>query len=94
VKDILERIPRGIGTRKVFLENGAPVNRRKHQRNYSSTVKKADLADFTFHDFRHATINNTRLAGNDYFWFMAQSGHKTMSIFWVYPSFPNGVNLG
>lgn len=81
VMDLLKQMPRGIGTRRVFLENGQPVHQRKIQRNFKSAVEKAELGDFTFHDLRHCAINNMRLAGNDYFMIMAQSGHKTMSVF-------------
>ena len=78
---LLQNLPRGIGSRRVFLNDGVPVHQRQLQRNYTSAVKKAKLGDFTFHDLRHCAINNMRLAGNDYFMIMAQSGHRTMSVF-------------
>ena len=65
----------------MFLKDGQAVPRRQLQREYKKAVIEANLGDFTFHDLRHAAINNMRLAGNDYFMIMAQSGHKTMSVF-------------
>jgi integrase len=81
VQSILEHQPRGIKTRRVFLREGIPVHQRQLQREFKKAVNEAKLGDFTFHDLRHAAINNMRLAGNDYFVIMAQSGHKTMSVF-------------
>jgi len=37
--------------------------------------------DFTFHDFRYTCVNNWRKEGHDYFRIMADSGHKTISVF-------------
>ncbi len=76
---MLKSIPRGIRSRRVFLKEGEPV--KEFQRDYRQAVKDAELGDFTFHDLRHCAINNMRLAGNDYFSIMAQSGHKTMAVF-------------
>jgi len=81
VAEVLNGIPRGIRLRNVFLMDGEPVPRRKMQRDYKKAIEATELGDFTFHDLRHAAINNMRLAGNDYFVIMAQSGHKTMSVF-------------
>lgn len=81
VIEIMARLPRGIRERKVFLKDGKSVSQRQIQRDYRIAVKDANLGDFTFHDLRHCAINNMRLAGNDYFMIMAQSGHKTMSVF-------------
>jgi len=36
----------------------------------------SNLGDFTFHDLRHCSINNLRLAGNDQFVIKQASGHK------------------
>ena len=41
----------------------------------------SSLGDFTFHDLRHCSINNLRLAGNDQFVIKQSSGHKTDSAF-------------
>lgn len=49
--------------------------------SYNTALKKAGIEDFTFHDLRHCSVNNLRLAGNDYFTIMAASGHKTVSTF-------------
>ena len=76
---MLSSLPRGIRSRRVFLKEGEPV--KEFQREYRQAVKDAGLGDFTFHDLRHCSINNLRLAGNDYFSIMAQSGHKTMAVF-------------
>ena len=81
VQALINSLPRGIGTRKVFLKDGKPVEQRQLQRDFKKAVVTSELGDFTFHDLRHAAINNMRLAGNDYFMIMAQSGHKTMSVF-------------
>jgi len=49
--------------------------------SYNTALKKAGIENFTFHDLRHCSVNNLRLAGNDYFTIMAASGHKTVSTF-------------
>jgi integrase len=79
VKNMLERLPRGLHTDRVFLRNGKPFDEIK--RSYKTACRKACIEDFTFHDLRHCALNNLRLAGNDYFRIMAISGHKTMSVF-------------
>jgi hypothetical protein len=42
---------------------------------------KAQVANVTFHDLRHAFVTNARRAGIDYFRIMAITGHKTMAVF-------------
>jgi integrase len=79
VRSMLERLPRGIHTDRVFLKDGRPFDDFK--KAYTAACKKALIEDFTFHDLRHCALNNLRLAGNDYFKIMAISGHKTMSVF-------------
>ena len=79
VKEVLETLPRGLHTERVFLLQGKPL--REFKNVYRSACKQAGLEDFTYHDLRHCAINNLRLAGNDYFKIMAMSGHKTMSVF-------------
>jgi len=54
---------------------------KEFQRDYRQTVKDTELGDFTLHDLRHCAINNMRLAGNDYFSILAQSGQMTMAVF-------------
>jgi integrase len=79
VKEVLETLPRGLHTERVFLFQGKPLQEFKNA--YRSACKQAGLEDFTYHDLRHCAINNLRLAGNDYFKIMAMSGHKTMNVF-------------
>ncbi len=79
VKEVLQKLPRGLHTERVFLKNGKPFNEFKHA--YNTAKKKAGIEDFTFHDLRHCAINNMRLAGNDFFKIMAVSGHKTTAVF-------------
>ena len=83
IRVMLENLPRGIRTNRVFLNRGKPI--RSFSGNYKSqwnkAVSESGLGDFTFHDLRHCAINNLRLAGNDYFTIMSISGHKTTSVF-------------
>jgi integrase len=79
VKAILERLPRGLYTDRVFLRNGQSFNEIKH--SFQTACRRAGIDDFTFHDLRHCALNNLRKAGNDFFQIMAMSGHKTMSVF-------------
>jgi integrase len=79
VRKMLELLPRGLHTKRVFLHKGKPFESMKN--SYKNAVSKTGLGDFTFHDLRHCALNNLRLAGNDYFKIMALSGHKTMSVF-------------
>jgi len=79
MKAVLERLPRGIHSARVFLRHGKPFDDFK--KAYSAACKRAQIEDFTFHDLRHCAINNLRLSGYDYFRIMAVSGHKTMSVF-------------
>lgn len=79
VRKILQTLPRGLHTNRVFLRDGKPLGDIK--RSYRTACNKASLGDFTFHDLRHCAINNLCQAGNDYFRVMAISGHKTMSVF-------------
>ena len=83
IRAMLESLPRGIRTNRVFLNRGKPI--RSFSGNYKSqwnkAVSESGLGDFTFHDLRHCAINNLRLAGNDHFTIMSISGHKTTSVF-------------
>jgi integrase len=79
VKAILEKLPRGLHTDRVFLRRGKPFDEIKN--SFQSACDEAGIKDFTFHDLRHCALNNLRLAGNDYFKIMSMSGHKTMSVF-------------
>jgi integrase len=79
VREMLEKLPRGLRTNRVFLRQGKPFDEFK--RAFKTTCKDAGIEDFHFHDLRHCAINSLRMAGNDYFRVMAMSGHKTMSVF-------------
>jgi integrase len=82
VRVILESLPRGLHTERVFLRNGQPFDEIKH--SFQAACRRAEIKDFTFHDLRHCAINNLRRAGNDFFQIMAMSGHRTMSVFQRY----------
>jgi len=79
VRELLQGLPRGLHTDRVFLHGGKPVKEFKNA--FTAACVRAGLKDFTFHDLRHCAVNNLRLAGNDFFRIMAISGHKTMSVF-------------
>jgi integrase len=79
VKTVLESLPRGLHTDRVFLRNGQPFEDMKH--SFQSACERAKIENFTFHDLRHCALNNLRKAGNDFFQIMALSGHKTISVF-------------
>ena len=79
VKTILENLPRGLHTDRVFLRDGRPFGWMKH--SFRSACRRAGIENFTFHDLRHCALNNLRKAGNDFFQVMALSGHKTMACF-------------
>jgi integrase len=79
VKTMLDTLPRGLHTDRVFLFDGKPFNEFK--RSWKTALKNAGIKDFVFHDLRHCALNNLRRAGNDFFQIMALSGHRTMSVF-------------
>lgn len=79
VKVMLESLPRGLHTDRVFLFDGKPFD--EFRRSWKTALKNAGIKDFVFHDLRHCALNNLRKAGNDFFQIMALSGHKTMSVF-------------
>ena len=79
VKAILETLPRGLRTDRVFLFDGKPFN--EFRRSWKTALKNAGIKDFVFHDLRHCALNNLRRSGNDFFQIMALSGHKTISVF-------------
>ena len=82
VKDVLSKLPSRFQNGRVFLRHGKPFNECKHA--FSTALKKAEIHDFRFHDFRHCAITNLRKAGNDYTLIMKASGHKTFSTFLRY----------
>ncbi|MFC1889690.1 tyrosine-type recombinase/integrase [Thermodesulfobacteriota bacterium] len=79
VTEVLQELPQGLHTRRVFLRRGKPFDDIKN--SFRTACENAKIEDFTFHDLRHCALNNLRLAGNDYFKIMAMSGHKTTSVF-------------
>lgn len=79
VRAMLERIPRGLYTERIFLKDGMPFDEFKH--SFPSALKRAGIEGFVFHDLRHCALNNLRKAGIDYFKIIAMSGHKTISVF-------------
>ena len=83
VQSMLNGLPRGLHTNRVFLSRGKPVQNfaGNYKRQWDKAVKMAGLGDFTFHDLRHCAINNLRLAENDHFTIMTISGHRTTSVF-------------
>jgi integrase len=81
-KELLEMfraMPRGLPGVRVFTRNGLPIISIREI--FEAACRKAEIEDFTFHDFRHTAINNLRLQGHDYFRIMAITGHKTMHVF-------------
>ena len=83
VRSMLNHLPRGLHTNRIFLSRGEPVQNfsGNYKRQWDKAVIMAGLGDFTFHDLRHCAINNLRLAGNDHFTIMTISGHRTTSVF-------------
>ena len=75
IVDYLQSLPRPLKGGFIFLK------RRFSRWDYNKAVKATGLGDFTFHDLRHCSINNLRLAGNDQFVIKQASGHKTDSAF-------------
>jgi integrase len=76
---MFKAMPRGLPGVKVFTRGGEPI--KSIREVFDAACKRALIEDFTFHDFRHAAINNWRLQGHDYFRIMAATGHKTMNVF-------------
>jgi integrase len=80
IVEMLKSMPRGFPGMRVFPYKGKAFG-SSFQRAFETAKKRAEIEDFTFHDFRHTAINNWRLQGHDYFRIMAASGHKTMNVF-------------
>lgn len=70
---------RGLPGVKVFTFQGKPLFYINV--GFVKACKRAGIEDFIFHDLRHTAINKWRMQGYDYFRIMADSGHKTMSVF-------------
>jgi integrase len=79
VKEMIQKLPRGLHTDRVFLKDGQPFDDFKH--SFTTACQNAGIQGFVFHDLRHCALNNLRRSGNDFFKIMALSGHKTMSCF-------------
>jgi integrase len=60
------------------------------QRAFETGRKRAGREDFTFHDGRHAFMNNRRLERPDRFRIMAASGHITMPVLKRYHTVSEG----
>ena len=82
MREILEQLRKKNCGERVFLRYGKPFNECKH--SFSKALKKAEIHDFRFHDFRHCAVTNLRKAGNDYTLIMKASGQKTFSMFLRY----------
>jgi integrase len=82
--EMFRTMPRGFSKVPVFTYQGKSISCIK--KSFATACKKAGVQDFTFHDLRHAFINNRRLEGHDYFRIMAATGHKTLEVFKRYNS--------
>ena len=80
IVDMFRAMPRGLPGVRVFPYKGKAFG-SSFQKAFETARKKAGIENFTFHDLRHAAINNWRLQGHDFFRIMAASGHKTMNVF-------------
>jgi integrase len=60
---------------------------------FSAACRRAGIASFRFHDFRHTQVTNMRRAGIDHLTIMRIPGHKTLEVFKQYNSFLED-NLG
>ena len=58
VKAVLETLPRGLRTDRVFLFDGKPFH--EFRRSWKIALKNAGIKDFVFHDLRHCALNNLR----------------------------------
>jgi integrase len=61
---------------------GKPLNKIK--KALPNACRKAEIADFRFHDLRHPFNTNMRQAGVDQSVIMKLTGHKTPSMFQRY----------
>ena len=77
--EYLQGMPRPINGGYVFGQR-----RRFNRKAYNKAVIAAGIVDFNFHDLRHCSINNLRLARNDHFTIKGASGNKTDITFKFY----------
>ena len=76
VIEMLQAMPRGLPEVHVFTRNGKPINSIRE--GFESTLKRAGIEDFTFHDLRHTYVTNKRREGFHDFVIMASTGHKNL----------------
>jgi integrase len=62
----------------VFHDNGQPLYDRKVQRAFRKALKKAEIADFHFHDLRHTFASYLRQKGVDLHTIGTLLGHKDL----------------
>jgi integrase len=72
----------------VFLVDGKSIQSIKTA--FNAACRRAEIAGFHFHDFRHTAITNMRRAGIDHLTIMRITGHKTLEVFKRYNSFLEG----
>jgi integrase len=82
--DILREVGkvRFLEHNRVFTYMGKPLNKIK--KALPNACRKAEIADFRFHDLRHTFNTNMRKAGVDQSVIMKLTGHKTPSMFQRY----------
>jgi len=82
VKEMLQQLPRGIRTKRVFLKNGQPMIRFEGhtRRGFQKAVEKSDIEDFRFHDLRHCAITNLWISGENPALIMAIAGHSALKM--------------
>ena len=66
---------RTLSTNRVFLYEGTPL--REIKRAIHTAVRKAQIANFRFHDLRHGAATNLRRAGVDTDTAMKIIGHRS-----------------
>ncbi|HEY5039189.1 MAG TPA: site-specific integrase, partial [bacterium] len=77
--EMLQRIPRTLGSKYVFTLKGKPIGEIK--KSFNGACFRAGIKDFRFHDLRHCGVTNMRKAGVPDNVIMSISGHKTTSMF-------------
>jgi len=77
--EMIQRIPRVLGSRYVFSFRGRQVKDIKTA--FRRACARAGIRDFRFHDLRHCGVTNMRKAGVPDNVIMSISGHKTTSMF-------------
>ena len=82
----LDKVPRGIGNKHVFLYKGYPF--KAFRQSLKNACEKAGIIygrfeenGFVFHDLRHTFNNNMRKAGVPESVIMTITGHSTRTMF-------------